>query len=124
MTIKCIGRITRDIVQADRGAVFVFGNNTNAKGVGGQAKAMRGEPNSISIATKQKRKLTVEALFADNEAASQTTMRRTGARNTNLAAFKSVLAGKTAYVPRDGPGAGLFELPRRARKLSATLPGF
>jgi hypothetical protein len=47
-----VARITREMVQADRNTVYVFGDNVARHGLGGQAKAMRGEPNTIGVSTK------------------------------------------------------------------------
>ncbi len=44
--------ITRDMVRAEPDARFVFGDNVEREGFGGQAAAMRGEPNAIGVATK------------------------------------------------------------------------
>lgn len=43
---------TKEQVQAEREKIFVFGDNLAREGNGGQAKACRGEPNTIGIVTK------------------------------------------------------------------------
>jgi len=43
--------IERSMLQADPEARFVFGDNAERWGLGGQAKEMRGEPNAIGVAT-------------------------------------------------------------------------
>lgn len=43
---------TKEQVQAEREKIFVFGDNLTREGTGGQAKACRGEPNTIGIVTK------------------------------------------------------------------------
>lgn len=45
--------ITREMLQAEPDVLFVFGDNFERRGLGGQAKAMRGEPNSVGIPTKR-----------------------------------------------------------------------
>lgn len=45
---------------------FVFGDNLTRKGYGGQAKEMRGEPNTIGIATKRLPSMDPEAFFSDD----------------------------------------------------------
>jgi hypothetical protein len=42
-----IAHITRAMVKADRASLFVFGDNMEGRGFGGQAAAMRGELNTI-----------------------------------------------------------------------------
>jgi len=44
--------ITRKQVQQNRHKIYVFGDNLQHEGYGGQAKAMRGECNTIGIPTK------------------------------------------------------------------------
>lgn len=47
-------RISRKDIQNNPDCMYLFGDNLERKGTGGQAKEMRGEPNSIGIATKRK----------------------------------------------------------------------
>ncbi|MEC7290450.1 MAG: hypothetical protein VXW22_10215, partial [Pseudomonadota bacterium] len=44
-------RIYRQDLRANPGTIYVFGDNTERVGLGGQAKEMRGEPNARGIAT-------------------------------------------------------------------------
>lgn len=43
--------IKRDDLRANPDLIYIFGDNANRIGLGGQAAAMRGEPNAIGIAT-------------------------------------------------------------------------
>ena len=43
--------INREDLQLNPNCLFVFGDNTERYGLGGQAKSMRGEPNAHGIAT-------------------------------------------------------------------------
>lgn len=52
MPILLCNFITRKMIQENPNALFVFGDNYQRKGFGGQAKEMRGEPNTIGIPTK------------------------------------------------------------------------
>ena len=45
--------IYRTDIQANPDVLYVFGDNLDRQGTGGQAKEMRGEPNSFGIATKR-----------------------------------------------------------------------
>lgn len=45
--------ITRGDVQANPNVLYLFGDNSIRRGLGGQAKQMRGEPNAIGIITKK-----------------------------------------------------------------------
>lgn len=47
------GIITRAEVQSNPKTLYLFGDNDIRKGLGGQAKEMRGEPNTVGISTKK-----------------------------------------------------------------------
>ena len=59
--------ITRDYVRANRDKLFLFGDNLEQRGLGGQAAAMRGEPNAIGIPTKKSPSYRADAFFSDDE---------------------------------------------------------
>lgn len=59
--------ITREEVQNNKNVLFVFGDNLIRKGLGGQAKQMRGEPNAFGIATKKYPSNDNSAFMTDNE---------------------------------------------------------
>lgn len=46
-------RITRSMLKAEPDKRFVFGDNMVRKGLGGQAKEMRGESNAMGVCTKR-----------------------------------------------------------------------
>lgn len=100
--------ITRDFVRANPEARFVFGDNVARRGMGGQAAAMRGEPNAIGVATKWKPDME-EGSFFDDELPSISAM--CGDLLNVIAAWKE---GRTIYVPADGLGTGLSKLPTKA----------
>lgn len=101
--------IERRDVQAAPEARFVFGDNAERIGLGGQAAAMRGEPNAIGVATKWAPSNRPEAFYAEGDPAA---LRVIDADIDKVAA--ALADGRTVYVPRDGLGTGLSELPRRA----------
>ncbi|MBK6589930.1 MAG: hypothetical protein IPG22_16715 [Acidobacteria bacterium] len=45
--------ITRAFVREHRDRIFLYGDNLTRRGFGGQAAAMRGEPNVVGIPTKK-----------------------------------------------------------------------
>lgn len=45
--------ITREEIQANPDKIYVFGDNDARVGFGGQAKEMRGEPNTVGVRTKR-----------------------------------------------------------------------
>jgi hypothetical protein len=46
-------RIYREDLQANPDILYIFGDNLDREGLGGQAGEMRGEPNAFGIATKR-----------------------------------------------------------------------
>ena len=59
--------ISREFVRANRDRIFLFGDNLAGKGFGGQAAAMRGEPNCVGIPTKKFPSNRDDAFFTDLE---------------------------------------------------------
>ena len=104
--ITKIGFITRTFVQANPSKIFLFGDNLLGRGYGGQAAAMRGEPNAIGIPTKKKPSNNTDAFFNDaefeqNKAAIDLAFGR-------LAGLKD---GTEIVIPSAGLGTGLAKLP-------------
>lgn len=108
--------ITRANLQANPGQLFVFGDNVARAGRGGQAAAMRGEPNSLGVATKWTPTREAGAYFSDGD---------DRAWDVLLADIDKVRtelrSGKVIVVPAGGLGTGLSELPRRAPRLHRYL---
>ena len=96
---------------------FLFGDNTIRRGYGGQAKAMRDEPNAIGIATKMTPTSEDNAYFSDDSYRENTHIIGADFR----AAFQRRDEGKLIVIPADGLGTGLSELPTRAPKTNAFL---
>lgn len=59
--------ITRQEVQKNKSTLYVFGDNDIRKGLGGQAKEMRGEPNAFGISTKKIPSNDVSSFKSDKE---------------------------------------------------------
>ncbi|MGD9590719.1 MAG: hypothetical protein AB7Q37_17510 [Pyrinomonadaceae bacterium] len=103
--------ITRGIVRAHRDCIFLFGDNLARRGFGGQAAAMRGEPNVIGIPTKKLPSNSENAFFTDaefeqNKAAIDKAFERL-----------SVICSTTDQViviPTNGIGTGRAQLESRA----------
>lgn len=104
--------ITREMVRAEPEARFVFGDNVQRVGYGGQAAAMRGEPNAIGVATKWEPGSSDPDFFTDDD------LKAFGVVQDDLNKIEAALAeGRTVYIPADGLGTGLSELPTRAPDL-------
>lgn len=101
--------ITRQDLRDNPDKVYVFGDNLERVGMGGQAREMRGEPNAFGIPTKRKPTMEEDAFFSDESVEDL------------VAVYQSLsdldrLAGPdgTVVVPYDGLGTGLSQLPKRA----------
>jgi hypothetical protein len=101
--------ITRERVRSEPEAFFVFGDNAERVGMGGQAGAMRGEPNAIGVATKWSPSGMPEAFFSDSDPLCLAIVEADLDHVDD-----AVRKGRVVYVPRDGLGTGLSELPSRA----------
>jgi hypothetical protein len=111
--------ITRTMVRAQPGTLFAVGDNMQRRGHGGQAAAMRGEPNAIGIPTKWAPRTGPDAFFQDSD------WNRTEVRAAINSAFcklaAALLAGRTVAVPADGLGTGRAELHARAPQIAAAI---
>lgn len=109
MPIKYLKWITRDAVRAEPDARFVFGDNVERIGIGGQAGSMRGEPNAIGVATKWRPGFSAVDFYRDGDERAFAVVR------ADIDTVEAALAiGLTVYVPLYGLGTGLSELPTRA----------
>lgn len=106
--------ITREIVQANPNKVFLFGDNLMRVGMGGQAAAMRGEPNAFGIATKVTPGMKDEDFFSDDYFDMY---RTTILADLNRATWGAMTRDCVIVVPTDGLGTGLAEMPKRSPKL-------
>jgi len=104
----------RDDAIAAPDTLFIFGDNLQRFGSGGQAKEMRGEKNAVGIVTKAIPNNSPEAFLNDATHAEQCIR----AWDDDFARLKSHLeAGGTVVWPADGVGTGLAEMKKRAPKL-------
>jgi len=107
-------RITRQIVKNNHDKIFLFGDNLQRKGYGGQAKAMRGEPNAVGIPTKKKPTMDESSFFTDKEITNN--VREIDNALLKIWQIKPDFDFEydTIVIPSDGIGTGLAELPQRA----------
>ena len=117
MPIRYEHHITRQMVRDHPDWYFIFGDNLDRRGLGGQAKEMRGEPNAIGIVTKRWPSRDSDAYFTDEDfpafkAASSGAFARIRAH---------LEAGGTVVFPSDGIGTGRADLERRAPRIWASL---
>jgi len=107
--------ITRADVRACPHAFFVFGDNLARAGCGGQAKAMRGEPNAIGVRTKRAPSMRLSSFFSDD-------LDEIEAINNDLDEIENRLAaGYTVVFPSAGVGSGLARLAHYAPKCAKLI---
>lgn len=103
-------RILRADLKNNPGVLYLFGDNEERSGLGGQAGECRGEPNAIGVATKRNPSRAEGAYWSDADY-NDHCMRI----DKDLEpAFLHARRGGIVVCPADGLGTGLSELPDRA----------
>ncbi len=110
--------VTREYVRANRDKLFLFGDNLECRGFGGQAAEMRGEPNSVGIPTKKSPSYKTEAFFSDNEFEQNKAAIDTAIAEVTNAVTDSI---RVIIIPSDGLGTGRAQLNKRAPRTFAYL---
>lgn len=113
MTFRTEKLITREMLRAEPNTLFVFGDNMRQKGLGGQAKEMRGEPNAVGIPTKWRPSRTEDAFFINSDFPAVEGLIKE--RMHKL--FVHLKTGGDVVWPEDGIGTGLAELKERAPRI-------
>lgn len=98
--------ITRAMMRAAPGTLFVFGDNLARHGMGGQAAEMRGEDNAVGLPTKR----SPYEFMQDGDLPTVAAV----ARDDIAKLRKHLLAGGTVIWPEDGIGTGLADLRNKA----------
>lgn len=116
--VERIKFITREYVRENRDKLFLFGDNLERRGFGGQAAAMRGEPNAVGIPTKKSPSYRDDAFFSDEEFEQN--------KASIDAAFAEIMNTVTdsiraIVISSDGLGTGRAQLDRRAPRTFAYL---
>ena len=101
-----MSHITRDYIRAHPDWCFLFGDNLQHEGLGGQAAEMRDEPNTIGVPTKCKPAMTRDAFFSDGDLK--------WVKPLYDFIFAAIRAFPVIVIPVAGLGTGFAELPRRA----------
>ena len=110
-------RIIRDDLRVNRHVLYLFGDNCERKGHGGQAAAMRGEPNAVGVRTKYGPTMYAGAFFRDSRHEAQCRM-----IDEDLERVRGHLfLGGIAVVPADGLGTGRAQLEQHAPATFAYL---
>lgn len=105
--------IYRTDLQNNPERLYVFGDNVQRKGMGGQAFHMRGEPNAVGLATKWSPHVHSSAYFSDSEMPEIQQIYLTDTKRL----IDHLLGSGTVVWPEDGVGTGLSDIPRHAPKI-------
>jgi hypothetical protein len=112
MPVLFMSSITREFVRSHQTWFFVFGDNLVKKGLGGQAREMRGEPNAVGIATKRSPSMNSDAFFSDSDIHNVIVM---DAIKDSFRILEShLLSGGVVVIHKNGVGGGLANLPVNA----------
>jgi hypothetical protein len=94
---------------------YLFGDNEQRKGNGGQAKEMRDEPNAVGIRTKAAPGIDGEAYW--NEVSEEDFLRFAELIDEDfIPVYHGIIHGHNprVVIPLDGLGTGLAQLEKRA----------
>lgn len=109
--------IFRTDLQANPDVLYLFGDNVERVGLGGQAKEMRHEPNAVGIVTKWRPDMKDSSFFSDD----QFEIIRPIILNDFSRPKKHLSLGGTVIIPSDGLGTGLARLDEVAPRCFAYL---
>ena len=104
-----VARYTREEIRANPDKVYVFGDNLDRRGLGGQAAEARGEPNAIGIPTKY----SPLDFLSDDDFDAWLPIAVSDCERIQ----KAQAEGKTIVWPKDGIGTGLAALEKHAPKI-------
>jgi len=89
--------------------LFVFGDNDQRMGFGGQAKEMRGEPNAVGIRVKKAPSMDENSFYNDDEY-----ILNTQKITQDLNHLAAIAKNKIIVFPEDGVGTGMAMLNQKA----------
>jgi len=113
MPLIFIDRYVRADLKANPDVLFVFGDNEERTGLGGQAAQCRGEPNAVGVATKRSPSMNEDSFWSDADFE-----RCAAIIDADLErALAHIQAGGVVVFPLSGIGTGLSQLPQRAPAL-------
>lgn len=112
--------IKRSDLQRNPDVLYAFGDNDERRGLGGQAKECRNEPNAVGIRTKKKPTMHVDAFFTDEEYVQNVTRVR--------ADFERIVehleTGGIVVLPVEGFGTGMAKLKEKAPMTYYFMKGY
>ena len=104
--VEVVNRYSVTDVQANPDKIYVFGDNTQRVGTGGQAQ-IRNNPNAMGIATKISPSMDESAFMSDKDLVNNKQI-----IDGDIAKIKAT--GKVVVMPKDGLGTGLAKLKEKA----------
>jgi len=113
MPIVLVRRYCRADLRAHPDRLFAFGDNLDGRGLGGQAREARGEPNAVGIITKLRPSMDDSAFLRDLDLPLITVRWREAFQRINW----HLLQGGVVVWPVDGVGTGRAQLRTRAPAL-------
>jgi len=116
MPLKFVDHYTRSEIQSHPDWLYVFGDNFERKGLGGQAGQARGEPNACGIATKRRPSRDEDAYLIDGDYDEW--------KRATVDAYQKIeqqLTSGGIVVWPNGIGMGRAEMPARAGKIYTQL---
>jgi len=105
-------RIYRSDLRSNPNVLYLFGDNDERVGLGGQAGEMRGEPNARGIRTKWRPGMSYADFFHDKQYPEACKMIDEDFNDVWQARFSTLIV-----VPEDGLGTGLSMLQENAPKV-------
>jgi len=110
-------RVYRVDLQNNPDVLYLFGDNDERTGYGGQAGEMRDEENAVGVRTKWSPGARPSDYFRDRDFDKVSEM-----IHVDLERAKEHLGnGGVLVIPADGLGTGLSQLPQRAPRINAFL---
>jgi hypothetical protein len=111
--------ICRPDLRANPDVFYLFGDNEQRVGLGGQAREMRGEPNAVGIRTKKRPGMDQNDFWSDQHFDLYCKL----IDEDFHPVYEAIRVGHLLVVPLDGLGTGLSALPTVAPRLLAHING-
>ena len=113
---------TPKALQARPECLFLFGDNEDHAGTRGQA-VIRHEPNAIGIVTKRRPFMNEDSFYDDDDYEANQSAIDESFEMLRKRIESSGMEYKFIFIPHDGLGTGLAQLPQRAPKTFVYLLG-
>lgn len=114
--------ITRNDLRENPDRLYMFGDNMERSGYGGQAREMRGEPNALGVPTKRRPSMAEGSFFCDDDIYDQEICQ--AIIDSFQQAIAHIVAGKDVVLPEDGLGTGMAQLSTRAPRIAEMIALF